>query len=55
MLDYGEFPNVSKNCICCVEGSWSLKSSHGDSRVKYFEEFEMNKKNEFFYELLFKF
>ena len=36
VLDYGEFPNVSKNCICCVVGSQSLKSSHGDSHVKYF-------------------
>ena len=44
MLDYGEFPDVSKNCRCCVVGSQSLKSSHGNSRVKYFKEFEMNKK-----------
>ena len=44
MLDYGEFPNVSKNGRCCVVGSRSLKSSHGDSRVKYFQEFEMKKK-----------
>ena len=54
VLDYGEFPNVSKNCICCVVGSRSLKSSHGDSRVKYFYEFEMNLENEFFLKLLFK-
>ena len=47
-------PNVSKNCICCVVGSPSLKSSHGDSHVKYFYEFEINLKNEFFYNLLFK-
>ena len=30
VLDYGEFPNVSKNCICCIVGSRGLKSSHGD-------------------------
>ena len=36
VLDYGEFPNVSKNCICCVVGPRSSKSSHGDSHVKYF-------------------
>ena len=54
MLDYGEFPNVSKNCIRCVVGSRSLKSSHGVSHVKYFYEFEMNLENEFFYKLFFK-
>ena len=36
MFYYGEFPNVSKNCECCVVGSRSLKSSHSDSHVKYF-------------------
>ena len=47
VLDYGEFPNVRKNCRCCVVGSRSLKSSHGNSGVKYFKEFEMNKKINF--------
>ena len=36
VFDYSEFPKVSKNGICCVVGSRSLKSSHGDSYVKYF-------------------
>ena len=44
VLDYGEFSNVSKNCRFCVVGFRSLKSSYGNSRVKYFKEFEMNKK-----------
>ena len=47
VLDYGEFPNVSKNCRCCVVGFRSLKSSHGNSHVKYFKEFEMNEKINF--------
>ena len=29
MLDYGEIPNVSKNCRCCTVGSRSLKSRVG--------------------------
>ena len=36
VFDYGDFPNVSKNCICCVVGSRSLRNSHGDSHLKYF-------------------
>ena len=47
MLGYGEFPNGSKNCGCCVVGSRSLKSSHVNSSVNYFKEFEMNKKINF--------
>ena len=47
VLDYGDFRNVSKNCRCCVVGFRSLKSSHGNSRVKYFKGFEMNKKINF--------
>ena len=47
MLDYGEFPNVNKNFRCCVVGFRSLKSSHGNRRVQYFKEFEINKKINF--------
>ena len=36
VLDYGEFPNVSKNCRWCVVESRTLKSSHGNSRVNFF-------------------
>ena len=47
VLDYGEFPNVNKNFRCCVVGFRSLKSSHGNRRVQYFKEFEINKKINF--------
>ena len=44
VLEYGEIPNVSNNCRCCFVESQSLKSSRGDSRVKYFyQQFEINK------------
>ena len=47
VLAYGEIPEVSRDCRCCVVGSPSLKSSHGDSRVKYFEQLEVNQKSIF--------
>ena len=52
VLDYGEFPNVSKNCRYRVVGSRSLKSSHR----AVWNIFKNSKwiKNQFFYELLFK-